>query len=64
LDEIDGNAVIIFRKVRKELIKYLTEEQGWSREEAVKEGDAFQAEAISGDYEDMLATCRRWVDVI
>lgn len=60
---VDANAVAILRKVRKELIRHL-EAQGWSREDAVKEGDAFQTEATSGDYDHVLITCQRWVSVV
>lgn len=60
---VDANAVSIFRKVRKELIRYLVDTEGWDRAEATKEGDAFQEEAISGDYEHVLITCHRWVNV-
>lgn len=60
---VDGNAVAIFRKVRKELIRYL-EAQGWDHGDAVKEGDAFQGEAISGDYNHVFTTCYRWVNVV
>lgn len=63
LTGVDANAVAIFRKVRKELIRHL-EAQGWAHGDAVKEGDAFQDEATSGDYDNVLATCHRWVNVI
>lgn len=59
----DGNAILIFRKVRKELIQHLRD-QGWDRQDAEKEGDAFQEEATSGDYDHVLTTCHRWVDVV
>lgn len=59
----DGNAVAIFRTARRELINHLVRE-GWHRQDAVKEGDAFQAEATSGDYGHVLITCHRWVTVI
>lgn len=58
----DANAVAIFRKVRKGLIGYLVE-QGWDRAKATEEGDAFQEEATSGDYDNVLITCHRWVTV-
>lgn len=63
LTGVDRNAVAIFRKVRKELINHLVE-QGWDRANAVKEGDAFQEEATSGDYDNVLATCFHWVNVV
>lgn len=62
LTGVDGNAVMVFGKVRKELIKYLVEE-GWDRQDAAKEGDAFQTEATSRDYDHVLITCHRWVTV-
>lgn len=60
----DGNAVAIFRAVRKGLIKHLTEEKGWSREDAIREGDAFQKEATSGDHQHVWNTTYRWVTVV
>lgn len=58
----DGNAVLIFRTVRRALINHLVE-QGWERQAAVKEGDAYQTEATSGDYDNVLITCHRWVTI-
>lgn len=63
LTGVDANAVAIFRTVRKALIRHL-EAQGWDYQEAVKEGDAFQDEATSGDYDNVLATCHRWVSIV
>lgn len=63
LSGTDANAVAIFRKVRRELITYLTDVKLWPRADAVKEGDAFQAEATSGDYDHVLTTCERWVTI-
>lgn len=56
-----ANPVLIFRRVRKELIRYLTDTKGLSRDEAVAIGDEFQNEATSST--DVLAVCFRWVDV-
>lgn len=56
------HAVAIFRRVRRELINHLVS-QGWDRQAAVQEGDAFEDEAISGDYDHVLITCQRWVTV-
>lgn len=64
LSGVSGNSVAIFRTVRKGIIKYLTDEKGWSREDAVREGDAFQEEATSGGPDDVTATCFRWVNII
>ena len=50
----DGNAIAILGRVRKAL-----------RRGAVppKEVALFFEEATAGDYNDLLATCMRWVDV-
>jgi hypothetical protein len=64
LTGVDGNAVAIFRKVRKGLIRHLIDVEGWDRTKAEKEGDAFQTEATSGDYDHVLITCHRWVTVL
>lgn len=61
---VDANAVAIFRKVRKELIHYLTDVEGLTHEKAVEIGDQFQAEATSGDYDHVGITCERWVTVV
>lgn len=61
---VDANAVVIFRKVRKELIRYLTDVEGLPRSEAVEIGDQFQTEATSGDYDHIGITCQRWVTVV
>lgn len=50
----DGNAFAIMGAVRKALRR-----AGISKEEQ----DAFTAEATSGDYDDLLQTAMRWVDV-
>lgn len=62
LSDVSGNAVAIFRTVRRQLIKHLVG-QGWTRSDAEREGDAFQTEATSGDYDHVLTTCHRWVTV-
>lgn len=50
----DGNAFSILGKVTRELRRAKV-----PQDEIVK----FQAEAMSGDYNDLLATCMKWVDV-
>jgi hypothetical protein len=50
----DGNAFAILGAVTKALRK-----AGVSLEEST----AFSKEAMSGDYDDLLATCMKWVDV-
>lgn len=60
----NGHAVLIFRKVRRELINYLVYTEKLSRMDAEAKGNEFQAEATSGDYDNVLMTCHRWVTVI
>lgn len=50
----DGNAFAILGAVRRELTR-----AGVSSEERA----AFTTEATSGDYDHLLRTCMRWVDV-
>lgn len=50
----DGNAFSIIASVIRELKKF-----GVSKEEI----DEFSSEAMSGDYNHLLQTCMRWVDV-
>lgn len=59
----DTNAVALIMPVYRALIQYLTE-GGMSRDEATKEAGAFRDEATSGDYNNVLATCVRWVSVV
>lgn len=63
LSGTDGNAVLVFRKVRKELIRHLRD-GGMDRAEATAIGDEFQEEATAGDYDNVLITCHRWVTVV
>lgn len=50
----DGNAFAIMGAVKNALRK-----EGVSREEQ----DEFMEEAMSGDYNNLLCTCMKWVDV-
>lgn len=50
----DGNAFIILSKVKKAL-----RNNGASREDI----ESFMKEATSGDYDNLLQTCMRWVEV-
>jgi len=50
----DGNAFMILGRVRKAMHGY-----GVPREEIEK----FVEEAMDGDYDEMLRTCMRWVQV-
>jgi hypothetical protein len=62
LSGTSAHAVTIFRTVRRELIWHLRDE-GMSWTEAEEIGDAFQEEATSGDYDNVLITCMRWVTI-
>ena len=50
----DGNAFAILGRVQAALRRAKVSEQDRA---------AFMKEATSGDYNDLLATCMRWVDV-
>jgi len=50
----DGNAFAVMGKVTKAL-----REAGINKEER----DAFTAEATASDYDNLLATCMRWVTI-
>ena len=54
LTEVNGNAFSIIGAVRKALRK------GGATPEQIEE---FQAEAMSGDYDHVLQTCMKWVNV-
>lgn len=51
----DGNAFYVVGKVRKALLR-----GGVDREEV----ELFVNEATSSDYDSLLATCMRWVEVL
>lgn len=50
----DGNAFSILSKVKRAL-----RDNGASREDI----ESFMTEATSGDYDNLLQTCMRWVEV-
>jgi hypothetical protein len=54
LSEEDGNAFAILGRVRRAL-----KAAGATQDDL----DAFTAEATAGDYDNLLATCMRWVEV-
>jgi hypothetical protein len=54
LSGCDGNAVMIMAKVRTALRKAGVTE---------RERDKYQEEATSGDYDDLLQTTMKWVNV-
>ena len=49
----DGNAMVIIARVAKAI----------HRAEGEAAGSAFASEAMSGDYDNVLQTAMRWVDV-
>jgi len=55
LSGTDGNAFAVMAKVSNAL-----KEAGYSNMEIKK----FREEAMSGDYNDLLATCAKWADII
>ncbi len=54
LSDQDGNAFVIIGRVKKAMVK-----AGVSPEEVSE----FEREAKSGDYDNVLQTCMKWVDV-
>lgn len=55
---LDSNAFIILGVMLKELKR--AKRDGKCTQEQI---DDFQAEATAGDYDHLLATCMKWVDV-
>lgn len=62
LTGIDGNAFSIIGAVSRALRRGLRE-QGMPRDQVAAEVSDFQSEATSGDYDHLLATAFRWVEV-
>jgi Mn-dependent DtxR family transcriptional regulator len=56
-------APLIIMRVQRGLKRYLVDEAGMTREEAEAEAEKFSEEARSGDYDNVLMTCHRWVSV-
>ena len=54
LTGVDGNAFAILGSVKKALRR---------ADVPNEEINAFMAEATAGDYDNLLATCMKWVDV-
>lgn len=55
LSGLDGNAAVLIGTVRRALVR-----QGVPADEVT----AFSTEATSGDYDNVIQTCMRWVNVI
>lgn len=62
LTDSSANAVSIMMKVRRGLERYLRQ-QGSSTDEIRNITEEFMDEAQSGDYDNVLTTAFRWVDV-
>jgi hypothetical protein len=58
----DGNAFAIMGNVTRELKKHLRD-RSTNPVEMKKIVDEFRTEAMSGDYDHLLQTCMRWVNV-
>lgn len=56
----DGNAFFILGTVRQELRRHL---KSIGHNDVSGELDAFLEEVKSGDYDNLLQTCARWVNV-
>lgn len=54
LSEMDGNAFVLMGAVSKALRR---------ADVSTSEIDEFRTEAMSGDYDNLLQTCMRWVAV-
>jgi hypothetical protein len=59
----DGNAAAMIGMVGRKLRRHLIDEQNWTADSAAEEVRKFQQEASSGDYDNVIGTCARWVDV-
>jgi Mn-dependent DtxR family transcriptional regulator len=58
-----ANTVAVIMRVKRQLVRYLVDEAGMSWPEATAEAERFVEEARSGDYDNVLMTCHRWVSV-
>lgn len=59
----DGNAFAIIGNVKNTLTRYLRNVEKMDSTTIKTEIDAFTAEAMSGDYDNLLITCMNWVNV-
>jgi Ni,Fe-hydrogenase III small subunit len=59
----DGNAMVLLGAVTRELKRHLRNDLGKNPEETSTIVGEFMAEATSGDYDHLLLTCTRWVNV-
>lgn len=59
----DGNAFALIGQVTDALYRYLRDETDLTASEALATRDEFIDEATSGDYDHLLRTCMKWVEV-
>lgn len=59
----DGNAFNIIAKVKSALTNELNQKYNLNPHEIKAECDKFFVEATSGNYDHVLQTCLKWVDV-
>jgi len=59
----DGNAFAIMGNVSRELRNFLRENNGLTPSEQSKVVDQYREESMSGDYDNLLQTAMRWVEV-
>lgn len=63
LSGINGNAFSILAEVSRAVRHHLRVEVEMVETEIVAEIKAFSDDAMSGDYDHLLQTCMKWVDV-
>jgi hypothetical protein len=59
----DGNAFAILSRVKRELRRGLLADGDYTAGEIANEVRLFCEQATEGDYNHLLQTCMRWVDV-
>lgn len=59
----DGNAFALMGEVTDALSRYLRDETDLTASEIQAVKDEFTKEATSGDYDHLLRTCMKWVEV-
>lgn len=59
----DGNAFALMGEVTDALARHLREETDLTASEIQAVKDEFTKEATSGDYDHLLRTCMKWVEV-
>lgn len=60
---VSANTYAIVGKVRRVLRRYLIDKAGLTHQDADVKVEEFTQEATSGDHDNVLITCHRWVTV-